>query len=313
MAYDFLNKTTFTDDLAQQKNMINYLSSHIADQGDADYDKSDDYNVDSDLIQMVANSPDEQQQQEQPQEEVDPRIDTDYDYDDDGVSDNDLALINSMFNNEQAPQEQEQANSSPYTTGYYNTSPQAVDLNWLKLKSNNVKLAGLNQNISKYLTGLPEDVRANLVATSGNDQEHTQGSEHYDNNAIDLRYDDKAYNFIKNDPTAQQMGIKMLNPNHGTAPHIHLQSKQYGGSVKPSKYAFGGSTTLFADTEETLRQGLNDNSYDKAVLKLSGENTIRGLDNNQPVAVTDGSKYKILKGKNDTSTFKGNVYETKLK
>jgi hypothetical protein len=84
---------------------------------------------------------------------------------------------------------------------------------------------------------------------------------------------------------------------------------QYGG--QPSKYQFGG--ILYADDYETQRIGLNDPNFNTAVLNLKGTNTIRGLDNHQPVAVTDGSKYKVLNGPQDTAKFSGPVYEQKMK
>lgn len=92
------------------------------------------------------------------------------------------------------------------------------------------------------------------------------------------------------------------------------ENKQYGGygkKKKKSKYQFGGNT-LYATDEMAQRVGLNNPTYNSAILSLRGTNTIRGLDNNQPVAVTDGRKYKILKGPKDTARFSGPVYEQRL-
>lgn len=86
---------------------------------------------------------------------------------------------------------------------------------------------------------------------------------------------------------------------------------QYGGST--SKYQFGGNNTLYADTYEQQRIGLNDPNYNTAVFNTKGTNTFRGLDSYEPVAVTDGSKYKVLHGPEDTAKFNGQVYEQKLK
>lgn len=85
---------------------------------------------------------------------------------------------------------------------------------------------------------------------------------------------------------------------------------QYGGST--SKYEFGGQNTLYADTYEQQRIGLNNPNYNTAVFNTKGTNTFRGLDNHQPVAVTDGSKYKVLYGPQDTAKFTGKVYEQKM-
>jgi hypothetical protein len=76
-------------------------------------------------------------------------------------------------------------------------------------------------------------------------------------------------------------------------------NRQYGGM-------------LYANDEYSQTTGLNDPSYNNALLNLRGVNTIRGLDNYQPVAVTDGRKYKILKGPKDTAKFSGPVYEQRL-
>jgi hypothetical protein len=86
---------------------------------------------------------------------------------------------------------------------------------------------------------------------------------------------------------------------------------QYGG--KPTKYQFGGNDHLVADDYETQRIGLNDPNYNTAVFNTQGMNTFRGLDSYEPVAITDGSKYQILTGPQDTAKFNGKVYERKLK
>lgn len=85
---------------------------------------------------------------------------------------------------------------------------------------------------------------------------------------------------------------------------------QYGGS--PTKYEFGGQNTLYANTYEQQRIGLNDPNYNTAVFNTKGTNTFRGLDNYQPVMVTDGKKYQVLNGPKDTAKFNGKVYEQKM-
>lgn len=70
--------------------------------------------------------------------------------------------------------------------------------------------------------------------------------------------------------------------------------------------------TLYADTYEQQRIGLNNPNYNTAVFNTKGTNTFRGLDNHQPVAITDGSKYKVLYGPQDTAKFTGKVYEKKM-
>lgn len=101
-----------------------------------------------------------------------------------------------------------------------------TDLSWVKKKSQNVNLDGLNPSLKQYLNSLPEGLRKGVLVTSGNDDDHASDSLHYSNNAVDLRFDQNLYNHIINDNIAKRMGISTINPNHGTAKHIHLQFKQ---------------------------------------------------------------------------------------
>lgn len=101
-------------------------------------------------------------------------------------------------------------------------------------------------------------------------------------------------------------GTTTYQPNGRVKPRIW----QYGGST--SKYQFGGNNTLYADTYEQQRIGLNDPNYNTAVFNTKGTNTFRGLDNHQPVAITDGRKYQVLYGPKDTAKFTGKVYERKM-
>jgi hypothetical protein len=284
---DFLNQTTYSNDSLANGDMASYVMSHAnLDQSEPGDGLHDD-GVDSDLIEMVDNNPDEiTDAVENPDENVDDDSQTnpdEFDYVNDDVTPDDMELFGYVLGDDQ---EVPQQNSN---------------LSWLKTKNKGVNLNGLSPVISKYLATLPKDIQEELVATSGNDgDEHVEGSQHYEGNAIDLRYNDKAWNYMQNDPKFASMGLKTIDPNHGTAKHIHIQKKQYGGS------------TLVADTPEQQYKGLNDSNYDKAVLNLVGHNVIRGLDNNQPVAVTDGKKYQVLVGKHDTATFHGKVYEHKI-
>jgi len=75
---------------------------------------------------------------------------------------------------------------------------------------------------------------------------------------------------------------------------------------------FGGDGTLYAETYEQQRIGLNNPNYNTAVFNTKGTNTFRGLDNHQPVAITDGKKYQVLYGPKDTAKFSGKVYEQKM-
>ena len=96
-----------------------------------------------------------------------------------------------------------------------------------KLKSKTVNYEGVSNKLKEYLSNLPEELRDRVVVTSGMDGTHTKGSKHYRGNALDLRYDKELHDYIAK--TAQGFGLRTMNPNHGTAPHTHLEVMQYGG------------------------------------------------------------------------------------
>jgi hypothetical protein len=83
------------------------------------------------------------------------------------------------------------------------------------------------------------------------------------------------------------------------------------GKVTPRIYQNGGNT-LYAETYNQQRIGLNNPNYNTGVFNTKGTNTFRGLDSYEPVMVTDGNKYKVLHGPQDTAKFTGKVYEQKM-
>lgn len=482
MAHDYLNKTTFSDDVAQQEGILSELMSRMSL-------PQEESSSDDDLVEILDSDDELEELNDEEVQQTDPST---HDFENEESSASDNAILSYLFSEKESPVRNTYTDAD--TVFASDENGENINLSWLNRKSKNVNLGGLNSNLSKYLVDLPDDIKNNLTATSGNDQEHATNSKHYNNNALDLRYNDKAYKYILNDPKAKEYGINMLNPNHGTAKHIHLETKQVGGDVTPmepvtvhgfrdketrgiydkihnyddneyyalmklgEKYGFSkinehegigtasynaltdtshiykdgsvkhnyddknkyisfeigdivselphriqfkkdpigsaykwfdrdlldyitsknpyidpktleydahttigdkideeyedyinagldtpskqlggfiknkstysqstpnakfggnmrfntGSRTLIADNPAALMKGLNNNDYNKAVLKLSGTNPIRGLDSGQPVAVTDGSKYKILRGPNDMANFTGNVYEQRI-
>lgn len=110
-------------------------------------------------------------------------------------------------------------------------SGESADVSWLPRKSNNVNVEGLHSTLKQYINTLPDDLKKEMLATSGNDQSHVKGSKHYENKALDLRYKPKLHEYIAKDPLAKQFGINVLDPNHGTAPHTHMYINQYGGEA----------------------------------------------------------------------------------
>lgn len=106
----------------------------------------------------------------------------------------------------------------------------------LKTKDSSVNISKTDNRLLKYLNSLPENIKSSLLITSGNDYDgHENNSKHYSNKALDLRYVPQLHDYIKNDPTAKALGINVLNPNHGTAPHTHIQIRQNGGLQTGSK------------------------------------------------------------------------------
>lgn len=92
---------------------------------------------------------------------------------------------------------------------------------WNK-KASSVDVANLNTNIIQYLDTLPQSVQERILATSGNDSGHSKTSRHYNNNALDLRYDDTIWQYVAKDPNRLKFGLTLIDPDHGSAKHIHL-------------------------------------------------------------------------------------------
>jgi hypothetical protein len=109
-------------------------------------------------------------------------------------------------------------------------------------------------------------------------------------------------------PTNRYLGGKWTESD--SAWDYQPYNDYYKPPIHEAKLQNGG--TLYANDYETQRIGLNNPNFDTAVLNLKGKNTIRGLDNYEPVAVTDGSKYQVLHGPQDTAKFNGKVYEKRL-
>lgn len=351
MAYDYLNKTTYSDDVAQQNELLAGLMSGAQQQEAPDY---------SDFVELGSGL-DNTESDLVPIDEAEPQsvADTTHDFENEQPDETDYTLMNYLLSDDEQQSPAERSMTNADTVYAQDPSGNNIDLAWLRRKNDSVNLNNLNSGLSKYLMTLPDDLKDSLVATSGDDQEHAANSRHYSGDAIDLRFNNDAYKYILNDPLAKQYGVEMLDPNHGTAKHIHLQTKAAGGGIhiNPAnrgkftasaerhhmsvqeyashvlhdphassterkranfarnashwKHQAGGST-LNATTASQLTTGLNNPQYNNAILHLSGMNTIRGLDNHNPVAVTDGSRYKILRGPNDTAQFSGKVYEHRI-
>ena len=138
-------------------------------------------------------------------------------------------------------------------------------------KKPGVALDNINPVLGGYLNSLPAHLRRFVTITSGTDSAgiHSKKSKHGHGDALDLRYNPELYAHIASDPLAIKLGLKTIDPNHGTAPHIHLQysGQNYagGGEVKlkkPFTYKYGGMTfTVDKPTDYTV-YGKGDKTED---------------------------------------------------
>lgn len=128
-----------------------------------------------------------------------------------------IAYANDVLNSYNGNQSRYKDNNSPKPSW-----------SW-KLKNNNVNISNLNSNIIGYLNTLEPEYQDLILATAGSDGKHSKNSRHWSGNAIDLRihnqdnpFDDKLWKRIEKDPNRIKFGLTLIDPNHGTAPHIHL-------------------------------------------------------------------------------------------
>ena len=161
-------------------------------------------------------------------------------------------------------------------------TPQDVAWKWAK-KSQGVNVESLDKNILSYLNTLEPEYQEMLLATAGSDGKHSKTSRHYKNQAIDLRHNDKLWERVSKDPNRIKYGVTLLDPNHGTAPHIHFSvgqgsenksdvwldphsEKAYAmvGNMKPidsQQYAYGATEQNDYADKQTLTQAPLDDSY----------------------------------------------------
>lgn len=118
--------------------------------------------------------------------------------------------------------------ASPKVTRFKETVAPSVNLE-IKLKQqNNINLEGVDTRLIAYLNTLESEYQEALFLTSAKDGQHAPTSRHYTGDALDLRIDknnpweDKLFKRMMRDPIRLQYGITLLDPSHGTAPHIHM-------------------------------------------------------------------------------------------
>lgn len=95
-----------------------------------------------------------------------------------------------------------------------------------KTKHKTTDLSKVDQNLIAYLQTLPQDLQDKIFVTAGTDGKHSEKSRHYSGKALDLRFDQDIWNYIEKDPNRHRMGLTLLDPDHGSAKHIHLSTGQ---------------------------------------------------------------------------------------
>lgn len=108
---------------------------------------------------------------------------------------------------------------------------------WLT-KHKDISVSGLDPKITNYLGSLPPDLQQEILITATSGGKHTKGSLHYNNRAVDLRFSEKLWDYIKSDPARHEAGLTLIDPDHGTAKHIHLSNalgtkKEFYGEIDP--------------------------------------------------------------------------------
>lgn len=91
-----------------------------------------------------------------------------------------------------------------------------------KVKGDYVKIDNLNSSLLAYIGTLEPEYQEMITITSGNDGGHSEDSRHYKNKAVDIRFDPRLYQRVAKDPIRKQMGVTLVDPNHGNAKHIHF-------------------------------------------------------------------------------------------
>src|SRR5690606_33105284 len=108
---------------------------------------------------------------------------------------------------------------------------------WAK-KYKTTDLSKLDPQIIKYLGTLPAHLQSKILITATSDGKHSKNSLHYSNRAVDIRFDKELWDYVSKDPKRHEVGLTLIDPNHGNAPHIHLSNakgtkKEWWAEIDP--------------------------------------------------------------------------------
>lgn len=133
-----------------------------------------------------------------------------------------------------------------------------------KTKHKTTDLSKVDNNLIAYLQTLPKNLQDQIVVTAGTDGKHSETSRHYKGNALDLRFNQDVWNYIEKDPNRHRMGITLINPDHGSAKHIHISTGE--GSESNMDVDLVGRQTYLSGNPTPVEL----NSYTPPVLGTSG-------------------------------------------
>jgi hypothetical protein len=350
MPNDYLHSTTYDPQMEDQQDIVDMMSSDAADQ-DGSNNPEDLTDLGENDMQDLEEHQDEDdpEMEEISADDADKLSPDRFDFENDQPDQIDYQLMGYMMGDSEGKggQKMQYGGSTLGTAQTVYGPGSGVDQNMVK-KLNSVKFAGLNRTASRYNVEPPKqsdfmdvqnynNIRAKAEQFLQNDPTgRSMGitAAQMGGGTHDVRYQaggkvGPEYNNPANRwqaggyNTGYQFGGKpiMQHPLHtrfnvpGSKMGMPIGLHQAGGTydfLRHKRQVGGDSNVLHANDDMTKRVGLNDQNYSKAILNLKGQNTIRGLDNRQPVAVTDGNKYKVLRGPEDTDQFNGKVFEKRL-
>lgn len=100
---------------------------------------------------------------------------------------------------------------------------------WQK-KDPNIDTSKLNPALTAFISGLPKNLQSEVLVTDTyHSGAHSKNSRHYGNDAVDLRYSDNIYKWSltpEGSNWRKQNNITLLQPDHGTAKHLHFSFGQ---------------------------------------------------------------------------------------
>lgn len=155
-------------------------------------------------------------------------------------------------------------------------------------KHKTTKLDKLDPKIIEYLGTLPPNLQQKFLITATSDGSHSKKSLHYSNKAVDMRYDDELWNYISKDPKRHEYGLTLINPDHGTAKHIHLSN------AKGTKNEWWGEVDTEGRKKVYETKGWDLKELEKSVQTIPTQTTPLIDNRSLPVVGNiDSSRYEL--------------------